>query len=1102
MYAEVALNVPVRGTFHYHIPPELAGQVQAGHLVQVAFRTAQQHGIIVDVQPESDIPRTKPLLAVLDPHPVVTPEQIAIARWISQHNLMALGPCLWLFLPPGLTGRRDVRVTLLIEEPERLTELEAQLVALLRRRGPLRGHQLNLALPGKDWRTAVDALAKAGIVHTENVLAPPRARPKIIRTAALAIHPNQIDHVARHLGRESKQADLLEVVAAAGEDGLPLERALRIAETTRATLKKLEESGLVTLDSDAGEARVRLTIPREAADENLIALRKGERLHHMLRVLARENGPMDVSWLYAQTDAKLADLKRLEEEGLVLLGETESWRDSLAKRDFVPNLAPPLTPEQAAAWAVIERQIKAWGITPHTFVADPTPTPLPEFREGNESASESPPPNSGEAGWGSITRLEQQSRSYRSWRAPAHIWRILQPLAAQMRRDPTPAEDHLWQHLRHRQLNHKFRRQHGIERFIVDFFAPEVMLVIEVDGGVHQYTAEEDAIRQMFLEGLGLRVLRFTNDQVLDDVENVLETIRRALPDPTPTPLPEFMEGKETAPAAPPSLAEETGEGSNIFLLHGVTGSGKTEIYLRAIELTLAQGRQALFLVPEIALTPQTIRRVAARFPGQVGVVHGSLSEGERYDTWRRAREGLLGVVVGARSALFTPFPDLGLIILDEEHDQSYKQGAGSQHPYYHAREVAEIMMRQTDGVLILGSATPELQTYFRAQRGDIHLLELPNRIMGHRARILEQSEREGVPARYYPSSAQDAVMIDLPAVQVVDMRQELKAGNTGMFSRALENALADVLERREQAMLFLNRRGSNTYVFCRDCGYVVMCPNCDLPATYHGYDESVRCHMCGYHSAPPAVCPNCQSRRIRYFGAGTQQVEQELVHLFPLARVLRWDADTAKTPGAHEELLQRFIDRKADVLVGTQMVAKGLDLPLVTLVGMVSADVGLNLPDFRAGERTFQLLTQVAGRAGRGLLGGRAVLQTYQPDHYVIEAAAAQDFQQFYRREIAYRLDLGYPPFRRLARIVFQDVQETRVRAEAERAAALIRRRLAALNLTGTEMIGPAPCFFGRIDNVHRWHLLLRSPDPTLALEGLDLPAAWQVDIDPVGVL
>jgi primosomal protein N' len=1048
MYAEVALDVPVRGTFHYHIPPELAGQLEIGHLVQVAFRTAQQPAIVVDLPDSTEIPQTKPVLALLDPRPVVTPEQIAIARWISQHNLMALGSCLWLFLPPGLVGRRDIRVSLLVKDAGQLSELEAQIVALLKRRGPLLGSQINSALAGKDWRIAVDALAKAGILHKINVLAPPRARPKLVRTAALAIHPDQIELVVRHLGRESKPADLLEVIAAAGEDGIDVERALHIAETTRATLKKLEEADLVATNQDERTRdeplRAWLTIPPEAVAENLIALRKGEKLHHILRVLARENGPMDVSWLYAQTDAKLPDLKRLEEEGLVLLGETESWRDSLAKRDFVPSLPPPLTPEQQAVWAVLEARIKAWG-------------------------------------WRSKDEEHAISENDRRWRSPAHLWHFLKPLAAQMRQEPTPAENHLWQHLRRKQLEHRFHRQHGIERFIVDFFAPDNHLVIEVDGDIHQYTPEEDAVRQAFLESQGLRVLRFTNEQVLGNVEEVLEQIGKVLSEPPPTA--HHVE-------------------NNIFLLHGVTGSGKTEIYLRAIEATLAHGRQALFLVPEIALTPQTIRRVAARFPGQVGVIHGSLSEGERYDTWRRARDGLIGVVVGARSALFTPFPDLGLIILDEEHDHSYKQGAGTQHPYYHAREVAEQMMRQRDGLLILGSATPDLETAFRAQRGDIHLLQLPNRIMGHRAHILEQAEREGVEARYYPARAEEAVMIDLPAVQVIDMRSELKAGNTAMFSRALQDALATTLEHGQQAMLFLNRRGSNTYVFCRDCGYVERCPNCDLPLTYHGYDETLRCHQCGYRTVPAAVCPNCQSRRIRYFGAGTQQVEQELSRLFPLARALRWDADTARTPGAHEELLQQFIERKADVLIGTQMVAKGLDLPLVTLVGMVSADVGLNLPDFRAGERTFQLLTQVAGRAGRGLLGGRAILQTYQPEHYVIEAAAAQDYGRFYQQEIAYRRELGYPPFRRLARIVFQHAQEMKARSDAERAAALISHRIALLNLTGTEMIGPAPCFFGRLDNVYRWHLLLRSPDPTLALEGIDLPTTWQVDIDPVGLL
>lgn len=1121
MYAEIALNVPVPGTFHYHIPDELAGQIRVGHLVQVAFRTAQQHGIVVGLQAETSIAQTKPVQALLDSRPVVTPEQIDLARWISRSNLMALGPCLWLWLPPGLTGRRDIQVSLLTDDADPRTDIEEQIIALLARRGALLGHQINLALPGKDWRSAVDALAKAGVVQRENVLTPPRARPKLVRTAALAIHPSQIQHVARHLGRSSKQADVLEVVAAAGDEGLDVERALRIAETTRATLKKLEDAGLVATNQHDRTAEdpllVWLTIPRDAVDEHLIALRKGERLHHILRVLAREADPMDVSWLYAQTDSKLADLKRLEEEGLVLLGETESWRDSLAKRDFVPSLPPPLTPEQETVWAVLESRLKAWGweaaVTTNDALQNPSPAPLPGSREGKstDSLSDSPPPNSGEAGWGSRRASSEPPENYRTWRAPTHLWRILMPLASQMRQQPTPAEDRIWQYLRRKQLGHKFRRQHGIERFIVDFFAPDAMLVVEIDGEIHQYTPQEDAIRQAFLESQGLRVLRFSNEQVFEDTDAVVQHIQDALLDPAPAPLPGSREGENADSLAdtPPSNLGEAGWGTeseananNIFLLHGVTGSGKTEIYLRAIELTLAQGRQALFLVPEIALTPQTIRRVAARFPGQVGVIHGSLSEGERYDTWRRARDGLVQIVVGARSALFTPFPDLGLVILDEEHDHSYKQGAGSQHPYYHTRDVAEQMMRQNNGMLILGSATPDIETFFRAQRGDMHLLQLPNRIMGHRERILEQSEREGVAARYYPARAQDALTIDLPDVHVVDMRAELKAGNTGMFSRALHEALTEVLQRREQAMLFLNRRGTHTYVFCRDCGYVELCPNCDLPITYHSYDDSLRCHMCGHRAAPPRICPNCQSRRIKYFGAGTQQVEQELIQHFPQARVLRWDADTARTPGDHEELLQRFIDRKADVLVGTQMVAKGLDLPLVTLVGMVSADVGLNLPDFRAGERTFQLLTQVAGRAGRGLLGGRAVLQTYQPDHYVIEAAAAQDYDQFFRREIAYRRELGYPPYRRLARIVFQHNQESKVRAEAERAAGLIRQRVASLNLSGTEMIGPAPCFFARIDNIHRWHLLVRSPDPTLALEGIDIPAGWQVDIDPVSVL
>jgi len=461
-------------------------------------------------------------------------------------------------------------------------------------------------------------------------------------------------------------------------------------------------------------------------------------------------------------------------------------------------------------------------------------------------------------------------------------------------------------------------------------------------------------------------------------------------------------------------------------------------------------------------------------------------------------------IVVGARSGLFTPLQDVGLIVLDEEHDASYKQSPPVLPPYYHARDLAEEMMRRNNGIVIVGSATPDIETSYRAERGEVEKLELPRRIMGHRVRIYELAERTGVLSRYQAdkSDADDAVMIDLPPVQVVDMRSELKDGNTSIFSRPLQHAIADVLERREQAILFINRRGQSTFVFCRDCGYIAKCPRCDMPLTHHRLGSNLRCHHCGFVQAEPEICPNCTSRRIKFFGAGTQQVEQALVEMFPRVRAVRWDSDTADSAEAHEAILQRFIERKADVMVGTQMVAKGLDLPLVTLVGVVSADIGLGLPDFRAGERTFQILTQVAGRAGRGLLGGRVILQTYQPDHYAITAAAKHDYAAFYQKEIAYRRDIAYPPFRRLVRILFRFPNETQAQREAERAAALLRRRLIDLEMTGTELIGPAPCFFTRENNIFRWQVLLRGPDPTVVLDGIDVPRGWYVDVDPVEVL
>jgi primosomal protein N' (replication factor Y) len=549
------------------------------------------------------------------------------------------------------------------------------------------------------------------------------------------------------------------------------------------------------------------------------------------------------------------------------------------------------------------------------------------------------------------------------------------------------------------------------------------------------------------------------------------------------------------------------GAAAPVYLLHGVTGSGKTEIYLRAIHLALGEGRGAIVLVPEIALTPQTVRRFSARFAGRVAVLHSRLSAGERYDTWRRVRQGMVDIVIGPRSALFAPLPDLGVIVVDEEHDEAYKQDPPIRPPHYHAREVAIQLAHLTGATVIMGSATPDLVSYHRARRGEFHLLELPLRIMGHRGRVQAQAERYQIThSEYRPLDSEgtlpDALTIDLPPVELVDMRQELRAGNRSIFSRALTGALTETLALKQQAILFLNRRGTSTFVFCRDCGLVLKCPRCDMPLTYHRPRVQLVCHYCGRAEPQPEQCPRCRSRRVKFFGLGTEGVENEVLKRFPDARVLRWDRDTTGDRGAHDLFLQRFVQGQADVLVGTQMIAKGLDLPLVTLVGVISADVSLGLPDYRTGERTFQVLTQVAGRAGRGLLGGRVLLQTFNPEHYAIRAAAEHDYAGFYLEEIEFRSQVGYPPYKRLARLEYRDPVLARGRQEAERLVAGLREHAAENKLSATEILGPTQPFFGKVAGRFRWHIVIRAPDPTRLLRELPLPDGWQADIDPMSLL
>jgi primosomal protein N' (replication factor Y) (superfamily II helicase) len=511
-----------------------------------------------------------------------------------------------------------------------------------------------------------------------------------------------------------------------------------------------------------------------------------------------------------------------------------------------------------------------------------------------------------------------------------------------------------------------------------------------------------------------------------------------------------------------------------IFLLHGVTASGKTEIYLQALAAAVAKGKKGIVLVPEIALTPQTIERFAARFPHRVAVLHSRLTLGEQYDEWRRIRDGEFDVVIGSRSAIFAPQPDLGLIILDEEHEWTYKQDVS---PHYHAREAAIRLAGLTGAVVVLGSATPDIETYFKAQNGTYKLLGLPERIV-------------------------PVAGAAMPRVEVVDMRAELKAGSRGIFSRSMTEAVNTAVANGEQVILFLNRRGGATFIQCRSCGYVLRCRRCDVPLAQHPAENLLTCHQCNYHTPIPKVCPNCSRPQLKFLGAGTQRLEEEVRYTFPRARQLRWDSDVTTGKNSHENILKQFREGKAEILVGTQMIAKGLDIPAVTLVGVINADTSLNLPDFRAAERTFQLLSQVAGRAGRGEGGGKVIIQTFSPDNYAIQAAARYDYISFYRQELAYRRQFHHPPFSRLARLVFTHPNDIACQREAERLRKILEAEITSRGIGDMEILGPAPTFISRLRGRYRWQLVLKGRDPAGFLNDVEIPTGWTVDIDPMSLV
>ncbi len=506
------------------------------------------------------------------------------------------------------------------------------------------------------------------------------------------------------------------------------------------------------------------------------------------------------------------------------------------------------------------------------------------------------------------------------------------------------------------------------------------------------------------------------------------------------------------------------------FLIHGVTGSGKTEVYMHAIRDALAQGRGAIVLVPEISLTPQTVDRFHSRFGDSVAVIHSRLAQARRVEEWHRIRKGEARVVVGARSAVFAPVKDLGVIAIDEEHDGSYKQ---DETPRYVSRDVAKKRAELEGACLLLGSATPSLESYYAAEEGKIVRLELPERI-------------EKRP---------------LPAVEIVDMRRQ-GDGRESVFSKALEEATRETLAKKEQVMLLLNRRGFYTHLHCSACGYVMTCPNCRIGLAYHFDKAAACCHICDFRSAPDKICPQCSKSRIHYFGIGTQKVEVEAVKFFPGARIARMDTDSTSKKDSHETILRAFKRREIDILVGTQMIAKGHDFPNVSLIGVISADTALHVADFRSAERTFDLLTQVAGRAGRGDVPGRVLIQTHVPQHYSIQAAKSHDYRAFYDKETQFRRELSMPPYTRLVRLIIAGAVEGEVARQAYQLTRWLEHRLGE----GFKVVGPAPCLIAKEGGNFRWNLYIKGP----SIEAINPPlkaalsefkrqkATLTVDVDP----
>lgn len=617
----------------------------------------------------------------------------------------------------------------------------------------------------------------------------------------------------------------------------------------------------------------------------------------------------------------------------------------------------------------------------------------------------------------------------------------------ELRKNMTDAENLLWYYLRDKQLaGLKFRRQEAIDRYIADFVCYEKKLIIELDGGQHNEdeNIKKDAVRQNYLEKNGFKILRFWNNEIFENMEGVLTTI---LNETDYSPL--AGESKSLISVRGQENDDNNGiQQKNLtMLLHGVTASGKTEVYFKLIDDTIKSGKNVLFLAPEIALASQLTKRLAKKFGTKdVAIWHSSISDGERYDVWQRLYKNNIKILAGARSAVFAPLKDIGLIIIDEEHEGAYKQTSPA--PRYDAKIVAQKLAEFHHCPLLLGSATPDISVYYRAVNSG-NLFEMKHRY------------------RNAP----------IAPVTVINMQEYARAAYKNVISKPLQVAITETVEKKQQVILLINRRGFATFTQCQACGHVIECPNCAIPMIWHAKDQRLKCHYCNQVERFPEICPECGSDALKISGTGTQKIEQYIKEIFPDYRVERVDSDILVRKGEHIRLLERFQKGEIDILVGTQMIAKGLDNPNVTLVGVISADASFNLPDFRASERGFQLLTQVAGRAGRGEFTGRVYFQTYNPDYYALASAKSQNYNEFYSTEIAAREEFDYPPFSQMVRLIISSTNNFRAEKSAQEIAMRMCLMIDKYGISERlDVLGPTPCVIERINGYYRFQIILKN--------------------------